>query len=203
MRDLEREGPDCARLNTLRAAAERARDAVVAGDLDAFGQAMCDNTTAQAQLQRDLIPPDAWRAIAIAEAHNAAGWKVNGAGGDGGSLTLLASNQPGAKRAMVHAIMRDNPRLQRIPIVLSAGLRVWDQTDRKVYEIRQWQRVSDTQSVHVPIPGFRHYVWGSGIALSPNTRPSRTTKAWRSARKPSVASLPACGGVTNSSSASE
>jgi D-glycero-alpha-D-manno-heptose-7-phosphate kinase len=99
---------------------------VLAGDVDALGRAMCENTAAQAELQRELVPADAWRVIAIVEAHDAAGWKVNGAGGDGGSLTLLSSDRPGARRALVRAITRDNPRLQRIPIVLSAGLRVWD-----------------------------------------------------------------------------
>jgi D-glycero-alpha-D-manno-heptose-7-phosphate kinase len=126
MRDLEQAGPDYAPLEALRGAAERSRDAILAGDIDALGGAMCENTSAQAELQRELVPADAWRVIAIAEAHGAAGWKVNGAGGDGGSLTLLSSGRPGARRAMVRAILRDNPKLQRIPIVLSAGLRVSD-----------------------------------------------------------------------------
>ena len=126
MRELEQAGPDCAPLEALRAAAERARDALLAGDLEALGRAMRENTASQALLHSALVPADVWRAIEIAEAHGAAGWKVNGAGGDGGSLTLLASDRPGARRALVRAITRDNPRLRPIPIVISGeGLRVW------------------------------------------------------------------------------
>jgi D-glycero-alpha-D-manno-heptose-7-phosphate kinase len=126
MRGLEQAGPDCAPLVALRAAAERSRDALLAGDLDVLGRAMRENTAAQAQLHEELVHADAWRVIEIAEAHGAVGWKVNGAGGDGGSLTLLSSDRTAAKRAMVRAITRDNPRLVPIPIVISReGLRVW------------------------------------------------------------------------------
>jgi D-glycero-alpha-D-manno-heptose-7-phosphate kinase len=126
VRNLERRGPDCAELDTLRAAAEKARDAFLAGDLEALGSAMQDNTQAQQNLHAELVHEDAWRVIETARAHGAAGWKVNGAGGDGGSITLLASGHPGARRAMVRAILRENPALVPIPIVISRdGLRVW------------------------------------------------------------------------------
>jgi D-glycero-alpha-D-manno-heptose-7-phosphate kinase len=128
VRDLEQRGPDCAQLEALRAAAERARDAFVAGDFEALGSAMRDNTAAQADMHADLVHRDAWRVIEIAAAHGAAGWKVNGAGGDGGSITLLSSERPTARRAMVRAILQDNPSLVRIPIVISRrGLRVWSE----------------------------------------------------------------------------
>ncbi len=128
VRDLEQRGPDCAHLEALRTAAERARDAFVAADFDALGSAMRDNTAAQAEMQADLVHRDAWRVIEIAAAHGAAGWKVNGAGGDGGSITLLSSERPTARRAMVRAILEDNPSLVRIPIVISRrGLRVWSE----------------------------------------------------------------------------
>jgi D-glycero-alpha-D-manno-heptose-7-phosphate kinase len=128
VRDLEQQGPDCAHLEALRAAAERARDAFTAGDLDALGSAMRDNTAAQADMDADLVHRDAWRVIEIAAAHGAAGWKVNGAGGDGGSITLLANARPGARRAMVREILQDNPSLVPIPIVISRqGLRVWSE----------------------------------------------------------------------------
>ena len=126
MRTLERQGPDCAHLEALRSAAERARDAFLAGDFDALGLAMRDNTAAQAEMQAELVHRDAWRVIEIAAAHAALGWKVNGAGGDGGSITLLAGARPGAKQAMVREILQDNPSLVRIPSVISrSGLRVW------------------------------------------------------------------------------
>ena len=91
VQNLEQRGPDCPELDALRAAAVRARDAVVAGDIAALGAAMRDNTATQATLHPELVHADAWRVIEIAAAHGAAGWKVNGAGGDGGSITLLGS----------------------------------------------------------------------------------------------------------------
>jgi len=124
-RDLESRGPDCPPLDALRRAAERARDALLAGNLEALGQALSENTATQAELHADLVHADAWRVIEIAAAHGAAGWKVNGAGGDGGSIAILASAQPGAKEAMLRAIVQDNPALATIPIEISReGLRV-------------------------------------------------------------------------------
>jgi D-glycero-alpha-D-manno-heptose-7-phosphate kinase len=126
VRNLERLGPDCAQLDALRAAAERARDAFLAGDLDALGSAMRDNTWAQAELYSELVHEDAWGVIEVASALGAAGWKVNGAGGDGGSITVLASAERGAKRALVRAITEKSPGPIAIPIVISRnGLRVW------------------------------------------------------------------------------
>lgn len=125
VRDLERLGSDCPQLNALRAAAERARDALLAGDFDALGGAMRDNTAAQAELHADLVQRDARRVIEIAAEHRAAGWKVNGAGGDGGSITLLSDGRHATKRAMLRAIREESPGYVAIPIAISrAGLRV-------------------------------------------------------------------------------
>jgi D-glycero-alpha-D-manno-heptose-7-phosphate kinase len=101
---------------------------VYAGDFPALGRAMIENTEAQGRLHPDLISRDARRIIEIARAHGALGWKVNGAGGEGGSLTLLCGPHSYEKRAMIREIEQDNPLFQNIPIYLSrTGLRVWDQ----------------------------------------------------------------------------
>ncbi len=127
VRNLEHRGPDCPELDALRAAAEHARDALAAGDFAALGAAMRDNTMAQAGLHPDLVHRDAWRVIEIARACGAAGWKVNGAGGDGGSITLLSDGRPGATAAMVRAVIEDNTALVPLPIAFSReGLRVSD-----------------------------------------------------------------------------
>ncbi len=127
IRELEEAGPECRQLSDLRRTAERSRDAVAAGDLEGLGRAMIENTEAQGRLCPDLIGPDAQRVIAIAREHGARGWKVNGAGGEGGSLTLLASPRAHEKRAMIRAIEAENPLFRRIPIQLSReGLRVWE-----------------------------------------------------------------------------
>ena len=65
----------------------------LAQDLDAFGQAMIANTEAQRALHPELVGADARRVIELAAAHGAIGWKVNGAGGDGGSLTILSATR--------------------------------------------------------------------------------------------------------------
>jgi D-glycero-alpha-D-manno-heptose-7-phosphate kinase len=125
--DLERRGSDCRPLQALRQAAADARDALLGGDLPALGRAMRDNTAAQAELHADLVSRDAWRVIEIAEAHGAAGWKVNGAGGDGGSLTLLGAGDAEARAGMVRAILQENPAWRSIPIHIARdGLRITD-----------------------------------------------------------------------------
>ena len=141
---LEDAGPDCKQLNDLRVTAAQSRGAVLAGDFAALGRAMRDNTDAQGRLHPDLVSREAQRVIAIAQAHSALGWKVNGAGGDGGSLTILASDLSHEKRAMIRAIEAErvetlhpaplcfgdfatSPPFKNIPIYLSRhGLRVWE-----------------------------------------------------------------------------
>jgi D-glycero-alpha-D-manno-heptose-7-phosphate kinase len=126
IRDLEGAGPDDPRLEALRQTAPRSRDALYAGDFAALGRSMIDNHEAQRGLHPALISSDAERVIEIASAHGAIGWKVNGAGGSGGSLTLLCGPRSGVKRALIREIEAENPLYQNIPIYLSRyGLRVW------------------------------------------------------------------------------
>jgi D-glycero-alpha-D-manno-heptose-7-phosphate kinase len=107
----------------LRGAAEAARRAVLAQDLESFGRAMIANTEAQMLLHRGLVGTDARRVI-DAVATEALGWKVNGAGGDGGSLTLLSAG-PEAKRDLEDNITALDARYQLLPIQISpAGLQV-------------------------------------------------------------------------------
>ena len=80
---------------------------------------MIENTEAQGRLHPDLISDEAQRVIEIAEAFGALGWKVNGAGGPGGSLTILCQAQSYVKREMIREIERASPRFQNIPIYLS------------------------------------------------------------------------------------
>jgi D-glycero-alpha-D-manno-heptose-7-phosphate kinase len=125
--DLENAGPDCLELNDLRATAEPSRDAIYAGDFEALGRAMITNTEAQSRLHPYLISADAARIIEIAKAHNAVGWKVNGAGGEGGSVTILCDDLSSVKRTMIRDIESENPLYQNIPIYLSRyGLRTWE-----------------------------------------------------------------------------
>jgi len=125
---LEHAGPDCKQLEDLRGTAGRSRDALYAGDFRALGAAMIDNTEAQGRLHPALISKEAARVIEIAGAHGALGWKVNGAGGEGGSVTILCDENSQKKRAMIRDIEQENPLFKNIPIYLSRyGLRVWKQ----------------------------------------------------------------------------
>ncbi len=126
IRDLEGAGPEDARLEALRATAPLARDALYRADFPALGDVMAANNEAQGQLHSALISADARRVIEIAKAHGALGWKVNGAGGEGGSLTLLCGPQAAVKRSMLMEIEQESSLFQNIPIYLSRyGLRVW------------------------------------------------------------------------------
>jgi len=124
---LESVGPSGKQLEALRATAEPSRDALYAGDFATLGKAMIQNTEAQRNLHPDLISADAERVIQTARAHQACGWKVNGAGGEGGSLTILCGPSSHAKRAMIREIEEESPLFQSIPVYLSRfGLRLWD-----------------------------------------------------------------------------
>jgi len=127
IRELEGSGPECRKLQDLRATAEKSRDAVYAGDFVALGDAMIENTAAQERLHPDLVSRDARRVIEIAKQHGALGWKVNGAGGDGGSLTILSGTLSHVKRSMIREIESENRLFKNIPIYLSRyGLRTWE-----------------------------------------------------------------------------
>jgi D-glycero-alpha-D-manno-heptose-7-phosphate kinase len=118
--------PEDPRLAPLRLTAANSRDALVAADWAGFGRAMIENTEAQRGLHPDLIGRAHQRIIDIAQEHGALGWKVNGAGGDGGSVTLLSGADRSAHRSLLRTIAADTPRFQSIPIRLSpTGLRRW------------------------------------------------------------------------------
>ena len=93
-------------LDALRAAAAAARDAVVAGDLQALGAAMRANTEAQRLLHPALVGTEAQRGIEAARRAGALGWKVNGAGGEGGSLAVLCGAGAGERAALEAAVAR-------------------------------------------------------------------------------------------------
>ena len=125
--ELEGADPGNPKLDALRQTADTSHDAVYAGDISTLGKAMVNNTAAQAQLHPDLVGSDAQKVIEIARAHDALGWKVNGAGGDGGSLTLLTGDVSHQRREMVTAIEAAAPGFRALPIYLSRhGLRQWE-----------------------------------------------------------------------------
>jgi len=113
------------KLEPLRREARRGRDALIAGDLKAFGEAMIRNTDAQADLNAALVSEKAMRIFAIAKRHGALGWKVNGAGGDGGSVTILGAEDPAVRREMLAEIAAMGEGIREIGIRLDPyGVRI-------------------------------------------------------------------------------
>ena len=124
IRDACQTPPAQVALDDLRRAAIMAREATRSGDLAALGRAMRDNTDAQRRLHPALVSAEAKRLIDLARRHYASGWKVNGAGGEGGSLTILCGPGPADRAALEFAIAA-TPGCQVTPIRIAAeGLRV-------------------------------------------------------------------------------
>lgn len=86
-------GPDDERLIALRACARAGADALVSGDLRAYGATLTRNTQIQARLHPSLVGSSAQALIEAVRGDDVTGWKVNGAGGAGGSLTVLAADR--------------------------------------------------------------------------------------------------------------
>lgn len=119
-------GDGTAQIEELRHAAEQARAAVGAADFKALGRAMIRNTEAQRRLHPALVSAEAQALIDLASAHGALGWKVNGAGGPGGSVTLLGDADMRTKRDLLRRVHAANTSFQVIPVHLDQeGLRVW------------------------------------------------------------------------------
>jgi D-glycero-alpha-D-manno-heptose-7-phosphate kinase len=114
-----------ARLAALRQAAEDGRAALVAGDLVAFGAALDAGTRGQAALHPDLVGADARRALAIGTEHGSLGGKVNGAGGDGGSVTLLLA--PDGDRAGCTAALAAAGFAVFPAQLTERGVRTWEE----------------------------------------------------------------------------
>jgi D-glycero-alpha-D-manno-heptose-7-phosphate kinase len=124
--DAGRTGPST--FAPLRVAAEAARDAVLARDLDALGRSMVANTRAQSALHPDLVGLDARMVIEAAAAQGAAGWKVNGAGGNGGSVTLLSRTED-ERTALERKLRQLGSRYQVLPVTVSATGLAIEQSD--------------------------------------------------------------------------
>ncbi len=114
--ELEAEGAGAARLDQLRGLAAGAHRALVGADLDAYGRALTGATEAQAGLHPALVSSDAHALIDLARSVGAAGWKVNGAGGAGGSISILCRS--GADRLRLQDLVRHAGHLP-LPLTIS------------------------------------------------------------------------------------
>jgi len=122
--DIGEDAENDPRLQRLRELAGEAKSAVLEADFESLGRIMDDNTDVQRRLHPALVCAQFERAIEIARRFGAIGCKVNGAGGDGGSLTVLGNGDAASKRKMQAALAEE--RMHPIPIYLSRyGVRVW------------------------------------------------------------------------------
>jgi D-glycero-alpha-D-manno-heptose-7-phosphate kinase len=123
--ELSRAGPASSQLDVLRGTARDSADALLAGDLRALGRAMIANTEAQRRLHDGLVSDQAERVIASAMRHGALGYKVNGAGGDGGAITVLTNGDHAAMARTVEAVESLGSGCALLPFrFASDGLRV-------------------------------------------------------------------------------
>jgi D-glycero-alpha-D-manno-heptose-7-phosphate kinase len=113
------------RLAALRETAQPSADALLDGDFERLGRVMIANTEAQRRLHHRLVSARADRVIAAAMREGALGYKVNGAGGDGGAITLLTNGDPAAMARTIDAIASIGESCALLPFRLASdGLRV-------------------------------------------------------------------------------
>ena len=121
-------------IEKMRTLASRGRDFLLEGDLDSYGQVMIQNNECQRALHKELIPEEADVVIRAAKKYQAAGWKVNGAGGKGGSITLLSHPEETLKRQMLEEVDALGRGIKSIPVSLSrSGLTIEESQPNQHY----------------------------------------------------------------------
>lgn len=128
---LEEKGAQYSIIKQLRALAVKAKDHLLEGDLVSFGEVMIQNNECQRALREGLISEEANSVIRIAKKFKALGWKVNGAGGKGGSLTILSSKDDDLRNQMLGEINSLGGEIRSIPISLaSSGVTIKEETSQ-------------------------------------------------------------------------
>ncbi|MEM7798013.1 MAG: GHMP kinase [Chloroflexota bacterium] len=121
---LENAGPTEHRLENLRKTASAARNALSYGDFNALGLALSHNTECQRALHPDLVSPLAEKLIKVAQTAHVLGWKVNGAGGSGGSISFLLDGDLKNRFKLEAALQSSCPECQTIrPRLAQDGIR--------------------------------------------------------------------------------
>jgi D-glycero-alpha-D-manno-heptose-7-phosphate kinase len=129
--DLGSEPHNDPRLERLRQLAYQSKDALCEGDFARLGEIFNENIEVQEALHKNLICDSFKEIISIANDFDAIGCKVNGAGGDGGSVAILTNGDMNKKRELKKALIQQN--FQILPIYLSRrGLRIWKTVSNKI-----------------------------------------------------------------------
>ena len=128
---LEKRGSHFKMIQRLKNLAEQAKNHLLKGDLNSFGDVMVENNETQRSLHEELISEDADSVIQIAKKYNSTGWKVNGAGGKGGSLTILGNQEQCLRMQMLQEIDALSKGIKSIPISLaSSGLQAREEEEK-------------------------------------------------------------------------
>ncbi len=123
--DLEGKGKEDERIEGLRKLARRAKDAASVGDFAVFGGIMNENTELQRRLHPKLVCDKFEEVIDLAKSYGALGCKVNGAGGDGGSLTILSNGVASERRRMMNELSRRGVGVIEVRVA-PRGVTVWE-----------------------------------------------------------------------------
>lgn len=108
----------------LRELATDAKNALCEGNFDKLAAAMSENTEVQRQMNKELVCDKFQEIIDVARHYEANGFKVNGAGGDGGTVTVLTDGDMAKKRALLSELHKKG--FTNIGIYLARyGLRIW------------------------------------------------------------------------------
>ena len=91
-------------LDDLRVAAMNAAASLLRGDLRGFGRSMTEHNDATRRLHPTIVSTVADEIGAMAMDHGAVGWKANGAGGNGGTISLVASENCNERASLLERL---------------------------------------------------------------------------------------------------
>lgn len=113
------------RICALRELATEASKAIGLCRWTEYGDIMGRNTAVQISMHADLVPRQYYDFIVKAKQHGALGVKMNGAGGDGGSMTVLTDGKMESRQAIGR--VATSMGYQLVPIsICDHGLQVWE-----------------------------------------------------------------------------
>jgi len=116
---LENGGPGLIQIKKMEGLAREAKKVLQAGDLLEYGRIMIENNECQRTLHPDLISEKADAVIKTAKESGAVGWKVNGAGGRGGSISILSSPRKEERGKMLGKFNSMGKGIRVLPVYLS------------------------------------------------------------------------------------
>lgn len=110
-------------LGELAELAHMAADALARSDLETWADTLTQATEAQSRLHPSLVGSAHRQIIDLARTRGAIGWKVNGAGGDGGSVSVVFGSPIDPDPFIAH-VRETNPSWGTFRLPLTTGITV-------------------------------------------------------------------------------